>query len=163
MSALVFSRCDNQNGLFAGIAQKQVNRLQSILNASAKLIHGGTRSDHVTPLLRDKLHWLRFEQRIAYKLCLTVYKALHTRSPAYIRELVAHAPRSAATARLRSAARPEAQVCVRACAGTMENAASRSLVHQHGINCLPAPAKHQHSNSFKSMLKTELFRESYSL
>ena len=111
VSALVFSRCDNQNGLFAGIAQKQFGRLQGILNASAKLIHGGTPSDHVTPLLRDRLHWLRFRQRITYKLCLTVYKALHTRSPSYIRELVVHAPRSAATARLnRSAARPDAQV-----------------------------------------------------
>ena len=28
VSALVFSRCDNQNGLFAGIAKKQVDRLQ---------------------------------------------------------------------------------------------------------------------------------------
>ena len=72
VSALVFSRCDNQNGLFTGIAQRQINRLQGILNASAKLIHGGSRSDHVTPLLRDKLHWLLFQQRITYKLCLTV-------------------------------------------------------------------------------------------
>ena len=100
VSALVFSRCDNQNGLFTGIAQRQINRLQGILNASAKLIHGGSRSDHVTPLLRDKLHWLRFQQRIIYKLCLTVHKGLHTRSPAYIKELVVHAPSNTATARL---------------------------------------------------------------
>ena len=62
--ALVFFRSDNQNGLFTRIAQRQINRLQGILNASAKLFHGGTRSDHVTPLLCDKLHWLRFQQRI---------------------------------------------------------------------------------------------------
>ena len=80
VSALVFSRCDNQNGLFAGIAQKQIDRMQRILNASARLIFGGSRTDHVTPLLRDKLHWLRFQQRITYKLCLTVYKALHAKS-----------------------------------------------------------------------------------
>jgi hypothetical protein len=40
VSALIFSRCDNQNGLFAGIAQKQIDRLQRILNASARLIFG---------------------------------------------------------------------------------------------------------------------------
>ena len=34
--------------------------------------------DHVTPLLRDKLHWLKFCQRIQYKLCLMVYKLLIT-------------------------------------------------------------------------------------
>ena len=73
VTALVFSRCDNQNGLFVGIAQKQIDRLQRILNASARLIYGGSRTNHVTPLLRDKLHWLRFQQRITYKLCLTVY------------------------------------------------------------------------------------------
>ena len=59
VSALVFSRCDNQNGLFAGIAKRQVDRLQRILNASARLIFGGTRTAHITPLLRDCLHWLR--------------------------------------------------------------------------------------------------------
>ena len=37
VSALVFWRRDNQNALFAGIVNKQVNRLQAILNASAKL------------------------------------------------------------------------------------------------------------------------------
>ena len=38
ISALVFSRCDNQNGLFVGVAQKQIDRLQQILNASARLV-----------------------------------------------------------------------------------------------------------------------------
>ena len=38
ISALVFSRCDIQNGLSAGVAQKQIDRLQQILNASARLI-----------------------------------------------------------------------------------------------------------------------------
>ena len=159
MSALVFLQCDNQHELFAGIANKQVNRLQAILNASAKLIHGGTRSDHVTPLLRDKLHWLRFQQRITCKLCLTVYKALHSRSmmmglesvsasedvigdlpspwatiavlgyssPSYIKELVVLAPRSAATARLRSAARPNAQVTL-ACPRVRRNYEVRLLL-----------------------------------
>ena len=64
VNAFVVSRVDYCNGLLAGITQKQLDRLQSILNASAKLLYGGTRRDHVTPLLRDKLHWLRFTQRI---------------------------------------------------------------------------------------------------
>ena len=68
INALVFSRCDNQNGLFDEVAQKQIDRLQQILNASDRLIYGGTKRDHITPLLRDKLHWLRFRQRITYKL-----------------------------------------------------------------------------------------------
>ena len=65
-----------------------------------RLIYGWTKQDHITPLLRDKLHWLRFWQRIAYKLCLAAYKAMRER---YIRELIIPASRTAARARLRSA------------------------------------------------------------
>ena len=163
MSALVFSRCDNQNGLFTGIAQRQINRLQGILNASAKLIHGGSRSDHVTSLLRDKLHWLRFQQRITYKLCLAVYKALHTQSPSYIKQLVVHAPSSAATARLRSAARPEAQVTL-GCPRVRRNygECGFSFAGPASWNKLSASTRLAPTlELFKSMLKTELFKESY--
>ncbi len=66
ISALVFSRCDNQNGLFVGVAQKQIDRLQQILNASARLIYGGTKRAYITPLLRDKLHWLRFRDSASH-------------------------------------------------------------------------------------------------
>ena len=122
----------------------------------------GSRSDHVTPLLRDKLHWLRFQQRITYKLCLTVYKALHTRSPSYIKELVVHAPSCAATARLRSAARPEAQVTlVRLSTGASKlwkSAVSLSRVQHHGTNCLPVPALHRHSRYLSLCLRLNCLR-----
>ena len=39
----------------------------------ARVIYGGRRDDHVTPLLRDNLHWLRIRERITFKLCLLVY------------------------------------------------------------------------------------------
>ena len=54
-NAFVVSRVDNCNGLLAGITQKQPDRLQSIMNASAKVLYGGTRRDQVTPLC-DKFH-----------------------------------------------------------------------------------------------------------
>ena len=47
ISSLIFSRCDNQNSLFVGVVQKQSDRLQQILNSSARLIYGGTKSDHI--------------------------------------------------------------------------------------------------------------------
>ena len=40
---------------------------------------------------------------LRYKLCLTAYKAMRERSPAYIRELIIPVSRAAARARLRSA------------------------------------------------------------
>jgi hypothetical protein len=163
VSALVFSRCDNQNGLFAGIAQKQINRLQGILNASARLIFGASRSAHITPLLRERLHWLRFQQRITYKLCLTVYKALHCKSPAYIRALLTPVTRNAATARLRSANRPEAHATL-ACPRVRRDYGERglSVAGPSAWNTLSMDTRSAPTlETFKCKLKTELFLRSY--
>ena len=163
VSSLVFSRCDNQNGLFAGVAQKQIDRLQRILNASAKVIYGGSRCDRVTPLLRDKLHWLHFEQRITYKLCLIVYKALHLRSPAYIRELIVPVIRNAATARLRSATSDAQAITVtRPQVRRNYGECGFSYAGPSAWNSLSLSTRQATTlNSFKSRLKTELFVKSY--
>jgi len=39
-------------------------RLQMVLNAAARLVVGVGKFDHVTPVLRDVLHWLSVPQRI---------------------------------------------------------------------------------------------------
>ena len=43
-----------------------------MLNCAARVIIGGDRRDHATPLLRDKPHWLRAKERITFKLYLLV-------------------------------------------------------------------------------------------
>ena len=48
-----------------------------IMNCVARVIYNCGRQDHVTPLLRDNLHWLRVRERILFKLCLMVYRAWH--------------------------------------------------------------------------------------
>ena len=55
--------------------------LNSPLNCTARVIFGGDRREHVTPLLRDELHWLRARERITFKLCLLVYKARNGMAP----------------------------------------------------------------------------------
>jgi len=84
VSSFVTSRLDYCNGVLAGITQKQTARMQSILNAAARLLYGGTKRDHITPLIRDKLHWLRFTQRVTYKLCMLVYKSINNSAPQYL-------------------------------------------------------------------------------
>ena len=49
------------------------------------------------------LHWLRFTQRVTYKLCLLVYKALHGGAPRYLSDLVVPAVSDPSGRRLRSA------------------------------------------------------------
>jgi len=72
------------NATFAGLPAHQYRRLQSVLNAAARLIYRRRRFDHVTPLLRD-FHWLKVpESRVAYKLAVTVYRCLHGMAPPYL-------------------------------------------------------------------------------
>ena len=40
-----------------------------------------------TPLLRDRLHWLRCRERIQFKLCLMVFTALNGIAPSYLSDL----------------------------------------------------------------------------
>ena len=81
--SLVLSRLDYDNATLAGITERLMDRLRSMLNASARLIHASRRTEHVTPLLRD-LHWLRYPERIDYKLAVLVYRCLHGLAPSYL-------------------------------------------------------------------------------
>jgi len=57
--------------------------MKAVINASARLIFSGRRSDHITPLL-VQLHWLRVSERIDYKLCVLVYRCIHDMAPEYL-------------------------------------------------------------------------------
>jgi len=70
--SLVMPRLDYCNATLAGLPASQLSRLQSVLNAAARLIHRSSRYEHVTPLLRD-LHWLRSPERIDFKLAVFTY------------------------------------------------------------------------------------------
>ena len=86
VNSFVVSRFDYCNSILAGLPACEFNRIQSVLNSAARLIYGRSKYDHVTPLLRDKLHWLRAEQRVRYKCCLLVYKALNGLASSYIEQ-----------------------------------------------------------------------------
>lgn len=48
-----------------------------VLNTSARMIFGARWHYHVTPLLRDKLRWLRTLECIVYKWCWLTFRALY--------------------------------------------------------------------------------------
>jgi hypothetical protein len=68
VSSLVHSRLDCCNVVFAGLPLRDLQRLQTILNASVRLVACASKYDHVTPLLRDR-HCLPIAERVEYKLC----------------------------------------------------------------------------------------------
>ena len=89
-----------------GIPAYLLRRLQSVLNAAARLIFHPKRSDHITDALVS-LHWLRVPERIQYKVAVLGYRVLRGSAPRYLGPLtrVADVPgrptlRSAATNRL---------------------------------------------------------------
>ena len=84
VNSFVVSKFDYCNSLLAGLPAYQLQKVQSILNYAAHLIYGRRKYDHVTPLRRDDLHWLRVPQRVRYKSCLLVYNEMNGLPPSYI-------------------------------------------------------------------------------
>jgi len=68
VACFVITQVDRCNSLLAGTPKCLLDRLQSVLNSAARLVCNRQKYDHVTPLLRDRLHWLLVQYRIDYKL-----------------------------------------------------------------------------------------------
>jgi len=73
VTSLVHSRLDYCNVVFAGLPARDLQRLQSVLNATVWLVSNSSSRCHVTLLLRDR-HWLPIRQRVQYKLCTLVHR-----------------------------------------------------------------------------------------
>jgi len=56
--AFIASRVDYCNGVMYGVSAQVIRRLQMVLNAAARLVVGADKYQHITPVLRDVLHWL---------------------------------------------------------------------------------------------------------
>jgi len=69
------------------VPQYALDRLQRVMNAAARMLRGAGKYSHVSGLIRDRLHWLPVSQRIRFKLCLMLYKAMHGLAHAYLSEL----------------------------------------------------------------------------
>ena len=63
-----------------------LQRLQSVLNAAARLVFSARRPEHITPLLHE-LHWLKVPERIQFRLCVLTHRCLHGTAPPYLAEI----------------------------------------------------------------------------
>ena len=73
------------SSVLSGISGQLSQRLQSVFNASARLVYSARKSEHITPLLRE-LHWLQVPERIYFRLCVLVYRCLNGTAPSYLAE-----------------------------------------------------------------------------
>ena len=81
--SLVLPRMDYGSATLAGLPRQLLDRLQSVMNAAARLVFSARKYEHINPLLRD-LHWLRTPQRIEYRLAVLAYRCQHGLAPSYL-------------------------------------------------------------------------------
>ena len=65
LHALVITSVDYCCSVLTGVSGALVQRLQSVMNAAARLVFSVRRSENTTPLLRE-LHWLKVPERIQF-------------------------------------------------------------------------------------------------
>ncbi len=81
------SRIYSCNSLLTELSTNQIQRLQRLQNAAARLVSRSKRRCQITPIL-FKLHWLPVCQRIKYKILLLIFKYLHNLCPPYLQNLI---------------------------------------------------------------------------
>ena len=79
--AFVCSRLDFCNSVMFGINSYLLDRLQSILNAAARLILQIPKFSSISSAIRDELHWLPVRSRIVFKHCLLVRSCIAGSAP----------------------------------------------------------------------------------
>ena len=102
VQAFIHCRLDYCNSLLAGVTDTQLQRLQLVQNAAARLVSGIHRYDHISPVL-EALHWLPVRQRIVFKTAVIVWKCLHGEAPVYLADLCIPAAAASGRRNLRSA------------------------------------------------------------
>ena len=85
--AFITLKLDYCNFILSGLSKNQTQRLQYVQNSAACLLTGTSKSDNITPILRQ-LHWFPVAERINYKILLVTFKSLHGMAPEYLCELV---------------------------------------------------------------------------
>ena len=172
-TSLIHSKLDYCNSLFLNLPQCQLNRLQLILNSTARAVTKSPKFCHITPLLKS-LHWLKIQQRIEYKVLSITYKTLQFQQPCYLHSLLSvqsyRTTRSSDIVTLqRPSVRSRLKITERSFthhAPVLWNSLPKQLrqpsVHESpcpATDCIPLLALSPHQ--FHSKLKTFLFDKSF--
>ena len=84
-NALISSRIDYSNSLFASLTLSELKRLQGVQNSLCRVVTRSSRYTHATPNL-EKLHWLPVKYRVLFKIGLITFKVLKYGQPVYLKD-----------------------------------------------------------------------------
>ena len=73
--AFINYRLDYCNSFFYGVTDQGIAAFQSIQNRAAKVVVGGSKFNHVMPILKQ-LHLLTVIKRIIFKLAVITFKSV---------------------------------------------------------------------------------------
>ena len=154
----VTSRLDFCNSLYFNMQDKQLNKLQSVLNAAAKFLTGRRKFDSTTAALQQ-LHWLSVKERITFKICTIAYHLFHGTEfyPQYFSHILPCTP--PAGARTRASYTPRLKCCPDF-RPHLKSYGERSISFSavRSFNSVPLSLRSVESyNLFKSGLKTHLY------
>ena len=156
--AFVTTRLDYCNSLYSGVHSIILRPLSLIQNFAARLIFRRGKFSHVTPLLIE-LHWLPVPYRIDFKILLFTYKAINSIGPSYLSNLITLRPH---LRHLRSNSAPLLDI-PRFRSARFGNRAF-SLCAPKLWNSLPNTLRSISTlSTFKSQLKTYLFKKAFNL
>jgi hypothetical protein len=155
-SAIVGSRLDYCNSLFAGTSALNLSRLQLVQNTLARVVAQKPRYCHITPVLID-LHWLPVRQRIDFKIATTAFKVLHYQQPSYLAEILPrYTPsrplRSSGSVTISAPLRKTSMVSSKSFSSAASTVWNKLPGHLSSVKTLPV---------FRRYLKNHLFLQAY--
>jgi len=157
--ALVLTKLNYGSVTLAGLPAIQLDMLQSVLNAAARLIYRRRKFDHVSPLLKE-LHWLRVPECITFWLAALAYRCQHNMAPHHLTTQLQQASNVGYWQHLRSLS--SAMLDVPRTEHMTVGGRAFSSTAAHVCNSLPTTVQFSKSlDIFRRRLKTELFEHSY--
>ncbi|XP_068692467.1 uncharacterized protein [Montipora foliosa] len=160
VNAFVTSRLDFCNSLLYGLKGNQLQKLQRVQNAAARVICNISRYEHISPSLYN-LHWLPVSYRIQFNILLLVYKTLNGLAPLYLSELIELKKPGRYNLRTNS----DTLLLKYPAFKSLTTLGDRSFTCAAPKlwNSLPKAIRCANNvNIFKSLLKTHLFRDAFS-
>lgn len=83
----VTSKVDTYNALLFGAPKQELQKLQRVSNAAARLLAHTKKFDHINPVFQQ-LHWLAIQKHVHFKIQVLSFKGLDGLAQSYITDVL---------------------------------------------------------------------------